>query len=96
MPQGSEVIALDTNALLRLLVEDDAKQAAAVQRLVLFAKNKSIPLLILPEELLVTVWLFESVHNCDRNNRWVEIHSIIIAGDYLLFAMLFMQLRGLP
>ena len=61
------MIALDTNALVRLLVEDDAEQAAMVQELVLFAEKKSITLLILPEVLLETVWVLESVYNCKRS-----------------------------
>ena len=68
------MIALDTNALVRLLIEDDPEQAAMVQQLVLFAEIKSIPLLILPEVLLETVWVLESVYKCERGeiNKFLQ------------------------
>ncbi len=69
------MIALDTNALVRLLVEDDPEQAAAVRQLVLFAEENSIELLILPEVLLETVWVLESVYDCQRDeiSRFLQV-----------------------
>jgi hypothetical protein len=40
--EGGKVIALDTSALVRLLVADDAEQAAMVPHLVLFAEKKPL------------------------------------------------------
>jgi predicted nucleic-acid-binding protein len=40
------VIALDTNALVRVLIEDDKNQAFAVQNLINFADKNSIQILL--------------------------------------------------
>ena len=60
------MIALDTNALIRLLVEDDAQQPKIIQQLVSFAEQKSITVLVLPEVLLETVWVLEFVYSVER------------------------------
>lgn len=60
------MIALDTNALVRLLVEDDAQPAKIIQQVVSFAEQKSITVLVLPEVLLETVWVLESVYGIER------------------------------
>jgi predicted nucleic-acid-binding protein len=60
------MIALDTNALVRLLVEDDAQQAKIIQQVVSFAEQKSITVLVLPEVLLETVWVLESVYGIEQ------------------------------
>jgi len=78
------VIALDTNALVRLLVEDDPEQAAIVQQLVLFAEKKSIPLLILPEVLLETVWVLESVYNCQRSEIGKFLQALIATATFTM------------
>jgi len=46
------MIALDTNALVRMLIEDDKKQARAVEDLVLFAEKNSYQLIILFDKKL--------------------------------------------
>jgi predicted nucleic-acid-binding protein len=60
------MIALDTNALVRLLLEDDAQQAKIIQQVVSFAEQKSITVLVLPEVLLETVWVLESVYGIEQ------------------------------
>ncbi len=76
------MIALDTNALVRLLVEDDAQQASMVQQLVIFAEKKSIKILILPEVLLETVWVLESVYNCERNEISKFLQALIATATF--------------
>jgi len=78
------VIALDTNALVRLLVEDDAEQAAVVQQLVLFAEKKPISLLILPEVLLETVWVLESVYSCKRREISMVLQALIASATFTM------------
>ena len=46
------MIAFDTNAVVRMLIEDDKKQAKTVQETVLFAETNSIQILILSEVLM--------------------------------------------
>ena len=78
------MIALDANALVRLLVEDDAEQAAVVQQLVLFAEKKPISLLILPEVLLETVWVLESVYNCKRSEISKFLQALITTATFTM------------
>lgn len=78
------MIALDTNALVRLLVEDDAEQAATVQQLVLFAEKKSITILILPEVLLEAVWVLESVYNCQRSEISKFLRAMIATATFTM------------
>lgn len=78
------MIALDTNALVRLLVEDDAEQAAMVQKLILFAEKKSITILILPEVLLETVWVLESVYNCQKNEISKFLQAMIATATFTM------------
>ena len=60
------MIAFDTNALIRLLIEDDAHQATIVKNIVIQVENNSGQILILPEVLIETVWVLESVYKCTR------------------------------
>ena len=53
--------------LIRVLVEDDEDQANAVRKTVTFAEKNSIQILILPEVLLETVWVLESVYGSSRD-----------------------------
>jgi predicted nucleic-acid-binding protein len=78
------MIALDTNALVRLLVEDDTEQAATVQQLVLFAEKKSITILILPEVLLEAVWVLESVYNCQRSEISKFLQVMIATATFTM------------
>ncbi len=61
------MIALDTNALVRVLVEDDRDQAKTVRKTITFAEKNSIQILILSEVLIETVWVLESVYHSTRD-----------------------------
>ena len=78
------MIALDTNALVRLLVEDDAEQAKMVQQLVLYAEKKSMTLLILPEVLLETVWVLESVYDCKRDEISTFLQALMVTATFTM------------
>ena len=71
------MIALDTNALIRVLVEDDQDQAKSVQMLIRFAEQKSIQILILSEVLIETVWVLESVYHSSRDEISEFLDTII-------------------
>lgn len=62
------MIALDTNALVRMLIEDDKNQAKIVQDVVTFAEINSLQIIILSEVLIETVWVLESVYRCNRKD----------------------------
>ncbi len=51
------MIALDTNLLVRLLVEDDAAQARAVERLFVRARRDRTPLFVADVVLCELVWV---------------------------------------
>jgi predicted nucleic-acid-binding protein len=67
------MIAFDTNALVRMLVEDDADQAKIVRDIVTLVEGRSGRILMLSEVLLETVWVLESVYRCERE----EIHRFL-------------------
>ena len=60
------MIAFDTNALVRMLIEDDKNQAKIVQKVVTLAEQNSLQIIILPEVLIETVWVLESAYRCNR------------------------------
>ncbi len=67
------MIALDTNALVRLLIEDDETQALVVKKLVASMEKQGRQILILTEVLIETVWVLESVYECTRE----DIHRFL-------------------
>jgi len=62
------MIAFDTNALVRMLIEDNKKQAEIVQQVVALAEQNSLQIIILPEVLIETVWVLESIYQCNRED----------------------------
>ncbi len=60
------MIALDTNVLVRMLIEDDRRQARIIEETIARAEKNSVPVLILSEVLVETVWVLESVYQCSR------------------------------
>ena len=71
------MIALDTNAIVRLLIEDDEKQASMVKKTIASVEQKGQQIIILTEVLIETVWVLESVYKCTREEifRFLEIMS---------------------
>jgi len=78
------MIALDTNALVRLLLEDDAQQAKIIQQLVSFAEQKSITVLVLPEVLLETVWVLESVYSVEQDDIVKFLNVLLTTSIFAL------------
>lgn len=76
------MIALDTNALVRLLVEDDAEQAKIVQFLVSEEEKKGRKILILNEVLIETVWVLESVYHCERKEIAEFLDRLVTISAY--------------
>jgi predicted nucleic-acid-binding protein len=60
------MIAFDTNAIVRMLIEDDIRQAEIVKAIVTQVESTGDQILILPEVLIETVWVLESVYQCKR------------------------------
>lgn len=78
------MIAFDTNALVRLLTEDDEKQAEIVQAVVKDSERKGSDILILTEVLIETVWVLESVYECTRTEIADSLEAITDAPVYYL------------
>ena len=68
------MIALDTNALVRLLIEDNEKQASTVKNIIKSVEQKGQQIIILTEVLIETVWVLESVYECTQEDvcRFLE------------------------
>jgi len=78
------MIALDTNSIVRMLIEDDKKQAKAVQDIVKLAEKNSKQILVLSEVLIETVWVLESVYKCPRNEI-VNFLATLISNSVFIF-----------
>ena len=76
------MIAFDTNALVRMLVEDDRLQAKAVQEVVLTAEKNSFQIIILSEVLIETVWVLETVYQCTRDEISQFLESLISVSTF--------------
>ena len=71
------MISLDTNALVRMLIEDDRRQAKMIEETIALAEEKSIQILILSEVLVETVWVLESVYQCIREEISQFLEALI-------------------
>jgi predicted nucleic-acid-binding protein len=71
------LISLDTNALVRIIIEDDKKQAKIVEKTITLAEKKSVPILILSEVIVETVWVLESVYQCTRQEIYQFLETLI-------------------
>jgi predicted nucleic-acid-binding protein len=76
------LIALDTNALVRILIEDDEKQALAVKKLIELVENKDKQIIILTEVLIETVWVLESVYQCTREDIYKFLETLMYASTF--------------
>jgi len=71
------LIALDTNVLVRMLIEDDRRQARIIEETIAWAEKNSVPVLILSEVLVETVWVLESVYQCTREEISQFLEALI-------------------
>jgi len=76
------MIAFDTIFLVRMLVEDDRKQAESVRKTILYAEKLSIQILILSEVLIETVWVLESVYQCTKNEITQFLETLLSASTF--------------
>ena len=78
------MIALDTNALIRVLIEDDEAQARTVQRIISEAELSRRGVLILSEVVIETVWVLESVYQCNRQEITMMVENLLSAPTFFL------------
>ena len=78
------MIALDTNILVRYLVEDDVKQAALAEQLIdsldAYERRGFIALVVLVE----LVWVLESRFNFDRADVRTIVQELLDSKDLLI------------
>jgi predicted nucleic-acid-binding protein len=72
------MIALDTNAIVRLLTEDDEIQANKVQNVINDSEINVRRILILSEVIIETVWVLESVYHCTNDEISMLIESLLV------------------
>jgi predicted nucleic-acid-binding protein len=77
------VIGLDTNVLLRFLVEDDAEQAARAASLVEHASEAGERLFVPQIVLCEVVWVLESTYRF-RRERIVEVLGDVLRSRQLV------------
>ena len=78
------MIALDTNAMVRVLIEDDESQALKVQQVIQSAEANGRRILILSEVVIEAVWVLESVYQCDRKEIAIFIENLLSAPTFYL------------
>ena len=78
------MIAFDTNAIVRVLTEDDEIQAKKVQAIINNAELKGRRILILSEVVIETVWVLESVYQCEREEISMLIENLLAAPTFYL------------
>jgi predicted nucleic-acid-binding protein len=74
-------IAIDTNVLVRLLVQDDETQFAAARRVVEDAAQAEEPVLIMLCALLETEWVLRSRYKLDKASISGAFARLLESGD---------------
>ena len=70
--------ALDTNTLIRFLVQDDEQQSTAVYRIFKEVENNKESLFIPALVLLETLWVLESVYRIPRQDILDSIDELLL------------------
>jgi len=78
------MIALDTNAIIRVLIEDDKIQARTVQSIINEAEFEGRRILILSEVIIETIWVLESVYQCDNQEISMMVENLLSAPTFFL------------
>jgi predicted nucleic-acid-binding protein len=79
------VIALDTNLLIRLIVQDDEEQARVVERLLVRARRDQTPLFVADVVLCELVWVLtrrlglKRVEIADALDRILRTELVVVA-----------------
>lgn len=76
------MIGLDTNALIRLLTEDDAAQAASVRRRLAKLDQIAESVLINNVVLVETLWVLTRVYGFDRHTLQMVLEKLLSASTF--------------
>ncbi|MFO8073685.1 MAG: type II toxin-antitoxin system VapC family toxin [Polyangia bacterium] len=69
--------ALDTNILVRLLLDDDPAQSKTVRRLFQTAEQNRSKLLVCDLVVLELIWVLEAVYGCTRDEVVSALESLL-------------------
>lgn len=78
------MISLDTNVLVRLLLDDDPDQTARARRLVKQAGQEGEPILVLAGVLLEAVWVLVSGYGYDRASIAFFFDELLTSPYYVV------------
>jgi predicted nucleic-acid-binding protein len=76
------MIALDTNALLRLVLEDEPEQAEKVRKAVLDAQSREDRVLILDGVLMEAAWVLRKGYGFERRDIAELIEALLSSDTY--------------
>ncbi len=78
------MIAIDTNALVRLLIEDNPVQSQTIQHVVSQAEKKNVLVVVLLEVLIETVWVLESIYQATREEISGFIDNLVSTSPFII------------
>jgi predicted nucleic-acid-binding protein len=78
------VIGLDTNVLVRYLVQDDAEQGATASRAIRAAVADQEPLFLCGVVLCETVWVLETAYGHDREAIADVLDRILLSDGFVV------------
>jgi len=76
------VIALDTNVLVRVLVEDDAAQAARARRLIAACVDSDEACLVTTATLCELEWVLDSVYGARRADVAGAVRALLVTAPF--------------
>lgn len=77
------MISLDTNVLVRMLIEDDIDQFQAIQNVISLVEKNSRQILLLSEVLMETIWVLESIYQCTREDIYDFLERLTITPTFI-------------
>lgn len=72
------MIALDTNVLIRFLINDDKKQASIAKEVIQKAESTKQPLFVTSLVVLKVVWVLDAVYEAERSDIITAIGDLIL------------------
>ena len=78
------MIAVDTNVLVRVLVEDDEREAAAARDLVATARENQEPVLVTAPVLCELEWVLESAYRATRKDVAKAVQAFLDDAGFLV------------
>ncbi len=76
------MIAFDTNLVVRLMVEDDARQAERARRLVAEAAERDEPVFLSDIVLSELEWVLDSAYGVPRRRIFAAVGSLLTEGRF--------------